>query len=150
MLKQFWNFIEWPLDMLETLPRCHSVTWSQNSDHNLRCSLPLLRPVRPNSRDDLVDPLSYTAWLKRFWGLLNGLGILWKRFFDPIPSRCPNTVTTIQVVFCHCFAWSGQIHGTTLSTLFLTLRSLDDSGGLLVRLETFVQLASPARKLYSF
>ena len=66
-LKRLWSFIEWLRDILETLPRSLSVTSSQHSDHNLSCLLPLLRVVRPNSRDDLVDPLSYTAWSRRFW-----------------------------------------------------------------------------------
>ena len=61
---------------------------------NQSCFISLVRPVRPNSRDDLVDPLSYIAWLKRVWGFIEWPRDILETLLGPIPSRCPNTVTT--------------------------------------------------------
>ena len=62
-----------------------SVSLSQLGDQNQNSFLPIIRPVRPNSRDDFVDPNSLTR-RKRFWRFIGWpQDIMWRRFLGPTP-----------------------------------------------------------------
>ena len=127
----------WP----RSKPRAHSASLSQLGDQNQNSFLPIIRPVRPNSRDDFVDPNSLTR-RKRFWRFIgwpqdimetlprsNPLkfqcfcGSFWENniihletlVFLILFGRLRNPRRTPSVSLLPVFVRSGQIHGTTLA-----------------------------------
>ena len=80
------------------------------------------------------NPLKFQCFCGSFWE--NNIIHLETPVFLILFGRLRNPRRTPSVSLLPVFVRSGQIHGTTLSTLGLTLHALSESGELLVGLRT--------------